>query len=52
MPSTASPLIAQVTRDGADRLADGPSGHFLPMEQPGLVAEFIRETMTELPHAP
>jgi pimeloyl-ACP methyl ester carboxylesterase len=37
MPSTASPLIAQVTRDSVDRLADGPSGHFLPMEQPGLV---------------
>jgi pimeloyl-ACP methyl ester carboxylesterase len=31
MPSTASPLIAQVTRDSVDRLADGPSGHFVPM---------------------
>jgi hypothetical protein len=37
------------TRDGADRLAGGPSGHFLPMEQPGLTAAFIREMLTELP---
>jgi pimeloyl-ACP methyl ester carboxylesterase len=49
MPSTASPQIAQATRDGADRLAGGPSGHFLPMEQPGLTAAFIREMLTELP---
>jgi pimeloyl-ACP methyl ester carboxylesterase len=51
MPSTASPSIAQVTRQGVDRLADGPSGHFLPMEQPALVAAFIREMMTGLPAA-
>jgi pimeloyl-ACP methyl ester carboxylesterase len=49
MPSTASPLIAQVTQDGVDRLAGGPSGHFLPMEQPGLTAAFIREMLTEPP---
>jgi esterase len=48
-PSTASPLIAQTTPDGTDRLIDGPSGHFLPMEQPQLIAEFIRQTLTELP---
>jgi pimeloyl-ACP methyl ester carboxylesterase len=51
MPSTASPLIAQVTRDGVDRLAGGPSGHFVPMEQPGLVAAFVREMLTGLPGA-
>jgi hypothetical protein len=51
MPSTASPQIAQATRDGADRLADGPSGHFLPMKLPGLAAAFIREMLTELPDA-
>jgi pimeloyl-ACP methyl ester carboxylesterase len=50
-PSTASPLIAQVTRDGVDRLAGGPSGHFVPMEQPGLVAALVREMLTEPPPA-
>ena len=37
------------TPDSTDRLIDGPSGHFLPMEQPQLIAEFIRETLTGLP---
>jgi pimeloyl-ACP methyl ester carboxylesterase len=51
MPSTASPLITQVAQDGVDRLVGGPSGHFLPMEQPGLVAAFVREMLTELQYA-
>jgi esterase len=46
--STASPLIAQTTPDGTDRLIEGPSGHLLPMEQPQLIAEFIRGILTEL----
>jgi lipase len=50
MPSTASPLIAQVVRDGVDRLVEG-SGHFVSMEQPGLVAAFVREMLTELQYA-
>jgi pimeloyl-ACP methyl ester carboxylesterase len=49
MPSTASPLIAQIAPDGVDRLVDG-SGHFVSMEQPGLVAEFLREMLTKLQH--
>ena len=52
LPSTASPLIAQVARDGADRLVGGPSGHFIPMEQPGVVAAFVREMLTDLRYAP
>jgi pimeloyl-ACP methyl ester carboxylesterase len=47
MASTASPLIAQVARDGVDRLVAG-SGHFVPMEQPGLIAAFVREMLSEL----
>jgi pimeloyl-ACP methyl ester carboxylesterase/DNA-binding MarR family transcriptional regulator len=45
MPSTVSPLITQVTPNIVDRAVNG-SGHFLPMEQPGLVAAFIREMLT------
>jgi pimeloyl-ACP methyl ester carboxylesterase len=51
MPSAASPLITQVAPDGVDRLADGPSGHFVPMEQPGLAAAFVRDMLTELQYA-
>lgn len=49
MPSTASPLIADVAKNGVDRLVEG-SGHFVSMEQPGLVADFIREMLTRLQH--
>jgi pimeloyl-ACP methyl ester carboxylesterase/DNA-binding MarR family transcriptional regulator len=49
MPSTASPLIAQVAPDSVHRLAE-ESGHFVPMEQPGLVAAFIREMLATLQH--
>lgn len=48
-PSTASPLIAQTVPNGTDRLIEGPSGHFLPMDQPQLIAEFIREILTGRP---
>jgi esterase len=47
MASTVSPLITQAAPDIVDRLVSG-SGHFLSMEQPGLVAEFIREMLTQL----
>lgn len=49
LASTASPLTAQTTPDGTDRLIEGPSGHFLPMEQPQLIAKFIRELLSGLP---
>jgi pimeloyl-ACP methyl ester carboxylesterase len=44
MASTASPLIAQIVPDGLDRVA-ADSGHFVPMEQPGLVAGFVDEML-------
>jgi lipase len=47
MPSTASPWIAQTARNSVDRLVDG-SGHFVSMEQPGVVAAFVGELLAEL----
>ena len=46
MASTVSPLITQIAPDIVERLVDG-SGHFVSMEQPGLVATFIREMLTQ-----
>jgi pimeloyl-ACP methyl ester carboxylesterase len=50
MPSTASPLIAQIARNGVDKLVEG-SGHFVSMEHPGLVAAFVRDMLTDVGYA-
>lgn len=47
MASTASPLIVGTVPDGRETVITG-SGHFLSMEQPDLVARYVRSVLTEV----